>query len=258
MKTIIYNPKPDTILPSLKLMLQAEPDGLSEHIKDSCIKAKKMLVKHAEPWVMMSEGTTFIEESGTHGFHNKGPLLKEQNINLEKLHSMIPDCIPLHKTFKAASAAAVFSASLGSGPEQEASDAFNRGDYTLGGLIDRGASLMVDELTQFLERKMMNWWIQEGFSNNSYGKDIALSYCPGYCGWSVSVQQDLLNMQPEAMKRLKTNESGMLYPVKSVVGILLIADRKSHTSDFSFECCQKCKQRICLTRINEKMRGESE
>lgn len=50
-------------------------------------------------------------------------------------------------------------------------------------------------------------------------------YSPGYCGWRVSEQQLLFGMLPEHPCGIELTESSLMYPIKSISGIIGIGSR---------------------------------
>jgi hypothetical protein len=54
---------------------------------------------------------------------------------------------------------------------------------------------------------------------------ITNSQSPGNCGWNVEEQRKLFDLLPENYLGIKLNDSGMMYPVKSISGIIGIGKK---------------------------------
>lgn len=54
----------------------------------------------------------------------------------------------------------------------------------------------------------------------SCGWGTSFPYSPGYCGWKVGEQQKLFRLFPEYPCGIRLTESSLMYPIKSVSGIV--------------------------------------
>ena len=74
------------------------------------------------------------------------------------------------------------------------------------------------------------------------------SYSPGYCGWHVSEQKQLFSIFPKEPCGIKLNDSCLMYPVKSVSGIIGIG-LKIELKPYG---CAICGLKTCykLRRVN--------
>lgn len=69
-------------------------------------------------------------------------------------------------------------------------------------------------------------------------------YSPGYCGWKVSEQQLLFGMLPEHPCGIELTESSLMYPIKSISGVMGIGsqiERKPYG-------CTICRNTSCYKR----------
>jgi len=69
-------------------------------------------------------------------------------------------------------------------------------------------------------------------------------YSPGYCGWQVSEQPKLFSFFPDKYCGITLSESSLMYPIKSISGIIGIgekAKRKGYT-------CDICDMKNCIYR----------
>ncbi|HVN57718.1 MAG TPA: vitamin B12 dependent-methionine synthase activation domain-containing protein [Bacteroidales bacterium] len=69
-------------------------------------------------------------------------------------------------------------------------------------------------------------------------------YSPGYCGWQVSEQQKLFSLIPGNYCGVVLNNSSLMYPVKSVSGIIGIG----RNVKFNMYTCDLCDQENCIYR----------
>lgn len=53
---------------------------------------------------------------------------------------------------------------------------------------------------------------------------ISYPYSPGYCGWNVSQQQILFSLLPPNPCGVSLNDSSLMYPIKSVSGIIAVGN----------------------------------
>lgn len=76
------------------------------------------------------------------------------------------------------------------------------------------------------------------------GLCITNRYSPGYCGWNVKEQQHLFELLPKGICNITLAESSMMYPIKSVSGIIGIGSgiKKQPYS------CKICDMDECIYR----------
>ena len=88
--------------------------------------------------------------------------------------------------------------------------------------------------------------IQENLASDmqTLGLGITNRYSPGYCDWQVSEQQKLFTFFPENYCGIRLSKTSLMYPIKSVSGLIGIgknAERKGYSCDF-------CRMKDCLYR----------
>ena len=71
---------------------------------------------------------------------------------------------------------------------------------------------------------------------HNYG--VSFPYSPGYCGWHVSQQQLLFSMLPPSPCGVRLNDSSLMYPIKSVSGIIAVGSRVKKQK-YGCELCGK-------------------
>lgn len=78
--------------------------------------------------------------------------------------------------------------------------------------------------------------VEQEISTFNYG--ISFPYSPGYCGWHVSQQQLLFSMLPSNPCGVCLNNSSLMYPIKSVSGIIAIGNNVKKRK-YGCELCGK-------------------
>lgn len=79
--------------------------------------------------------------------------------------------------------------------------------------------------------------LQSGFS-------ITQSYSPGHCSWNVREQQSLFSVLPDRPCGIVLNESGLMYPLKSISGIIGMGPNADSTP----HGCEICGLTTCFKR----------
>lgn len=70
------------------------------------------------------------------------------------------------------------------------------------------------------------------------------SYSPGYCSWHVREQKNLFKLMPEKPCGVILNESNLMYPEKSVSGIIGLGENIKYTA----HSCEICRMVNCYKR----------
>ena len=76
------------------------------------------------------------------------------------------------------------------------------------------------------------------------GLNITNRYSPGYCGWNVSEQQKLFKFFPADFCGIKLSDTSLMYPVKSVSGIIGIGNEVKMNN----YPCKLCDDKNCIYR----------
>jgi len=130
---------------------------------------------------------------------------------------------------------ALFVATLG----EEASEIINlfRGDPFAYFAADHLASLYAESLANYVHEEI-------GSAATSSGMKFSNRYSPGYCGWRVSDQKLLFASFPDSPCNVRLTEGSLMYPVKSVSGVVAIGREVS----FSPYGCETCSDK-CLNKL---------
>jgi hypothetical protein len=108
---------------------------------------------------------------------------------------------------------AIFTATAGNGLESEARKLMSKGDLLEGYIFDSIGSETAEGAAAWIE-KMIDKTAEE------HGLKTTSRYSPGYCGWSVKEQHMLFSLLPESFCGILLTESALMYPIKSVSGII--------------------------------------
>lgn len=73
-------------------------------------------------------------------------------------------------------------------------------------------------------------------------------FSPGYCGWSLSEQKDIFQVLEGSPCGIVLSESCLMYPLKSISGVIGIGDRVKEKK----YGCEICKLETCYKRKNKK------
>jgi hypothetical protein len=133
--------------------------------------------------------------------------------------------------------AALFVCTAGPGISKWSKELMHEGDLMKGYVVDVVGSEIVEKAMDIIQENLEN-------DMKELGLGITDRYSPGYCDWHVSEQQKLFSLLPENYCGIKLSDSSLMYPIKSVSGIIGIgtaAERKGYTCDF-------CKIKDCIYR----------
>lgn len=129
---------------------------------------------------------------------------------------------------------AVFVCTVGDGFEKELQEFTKLEDSYV---IDIIGTVVVEKSIE----KLLNTIQKEVDSKNL---KITNTISPGNCGWLISEQEKLFRLLPKNFLGITLNSSGMMYPVKSISGIVGIGKNVSlkHTE------CELCTSKNCMFR----------
>jgi hypothetical protein len=132
---------------------------------------------------------------------------------------------------------ALFLCTAGPGIGEWSKKFFSPDETLKGYIIDVVGSEIVeaamDKIQNSLEAEMKD-----------QGLFITNRFSPGYCGWNVSEQQKLFTFFPENFCGIKLSDTSLMYPIKSVSGIIGIGkevEKKNYP-------CKLCDDKNCIYR----------
>lgn len=137
--------------------------------------------------------------------------------------------------FKNAGSLALFISTAGAEITKHSKNLSETGDPLSGFIFDIIGSVTVekaaDKMLQSLESEM-----------HKSGLKISDSFSPGYCDWSVAEQQKLFALLPENFCGVSLSESSLMWPIKSVSGMVAIGSDMEHKG----YQCYWCTDRNCI------------
>lgn len=195
------------------------PEPIPEIIED--------VLSKVEPYSDIQGGYR-IFETIKRDKHNHLVTIEETTFNIKPIISNL---------IRKAEKAALFVCTAGAGIGEWSKELMSSGDLMKGYVVDVIGSEIVEKA---MDR------IQENLESDMRTKGLGITdrYSPGYCDWQVSEQQKLFSFFPDNYCGIRLSESSLMYPIKSVSGIIGIgpkAERKGYTCDF-------CKVKDCLYR----------
>lgn len=172
------------------------------------------------------------------GFTIKG------NISIDRANSQLsvdgilftPQKIVINQ-IKQAEQLAFFLCTAGEGISRWSKQLMNEGDLLKGYIADAVGSQIVESAADKMQNQLEEQMAQQGLR-------ITNRYSPGYCEWNVVEQHKLFRLFPEQPFGISLTEGALMFPVKSVSGIIGIGrnvKRNNHN-------CQICEVSHCIYR----------
>lgn len=153
------------------------------------------------------------------------------------------DDTPVARVTPRAEALALFAATLGAAVTRRTRELFEGRDPALGYLLDAAASVAADRLADLAAASFA---VSLGTTG---GRACVLPYSPGYCGWPTAGQRALFaRLRPEEIG-LSLNDSCLMWPLKSVSGVLAAGPPAAHAFDDDFPFCRACATHACRVRL---------
>ncbi len=138
---------------------------------------------------------------------------------------------------KMSESVALFACSAGKGMGEWSRHLMAGEDLVKGFIIDTLGSVVVEAAMDIIHDN-----IEKEMSLQKL--KITNRYSPGYCSWSTVEQQKLFSFFPEEFCGITLTESSLMYPIKSISGIIGIGKdvrKNSYT-------CQICDSKSCIYR----------
>jgi len=147
----------------------------------------------------------------------------------------------VYKQVKSSEKIAVFACTAGHEISDWSKKLMAEGDLAMGYIVDVVGSEVVEtavDKIQFMLSEQMT----------AAGLKISNRFSPGYCSWNVSEQHKLFSLLPDNFCSIKLSNTALMYPIKSVSGIIGIGKNIS----FNSYTCKTCDMQNCLYR-NRRM-----
>ena len=132
---------------------------------------------------------------------------------------------------------ALFAVTAGPEPETLSKSLMHSNQFLEGYIVDLIGSGIVDSVASQLHQHIKN-------HAEDYGKKTTNRYSPGYCSWDVAEQQKLFSLLPDGCCGITLTESSLMFPIKSVSGIIGIGASVKY-EDYT---CEICPMKNCLFR----------
>lgn len=113
----------------------------------------------------------------------------------------------------------------------------SEGETLKGYIIDIAGSEIVESAMDSIQKSLEEEMKQQGLY-------ITNRYSPGYCGWNVSEQQKLFTFFPDDFCGVKLSATSLMYPIKSLSGIIGIGKEVEKNS----YPCKLCDDKNCIYR----------
>ena len=155
---------------------------------------------------------------------------------------------PVPAIVAGADAVAVMAATMGDALAVKSSQLFAEGSAALGYMMDAVNSVGAERLGRrmcdlFLEALPLEMRGQENLR--------VQYYCPGHCGWHISGQDRIFaTLHPEDIG-MSVNPRWVMFPFKSISGLVVAADIEVHRFQYGFSFCPQCRERKCVERFEQ-------
>lgn len=172
------------------------------------------------------------------------PLTRDEFTAVYRASSPEQDDTPPLRVAARADALALFAATLGEALTHRTRELFARHEPGLAYLLDAAASVAADRLASLTAASFAGT-----LGTLVDGATRVLPYSPGYCGWPTAGQRALFErLRPEEIG-LSLNASCLMWPLKSVSGLLAAGPLAAHAFPDDFPFCTACATHACRTRL---------
>lgn len=100
-------------------------------------------------------------------------------------------------------------------------------------------TIVVEKTTDQMQEAISSWSARHKLCHTN-------RYSPGYCGWNLKEQKKIFSLMNDYVCNISLTKCNMMYPVKSVSGIIGIGKNVNYTN----YSCQKCRHMKCSRRKN--------
>ncbi len=176
------------------------------------------------------------------GFIIKDELSFNQNtysLSVDKIDFNLHEIV--YKQVESSEKIAVFVCTAGHEISDWSKKLMAEGDLTTGYVVDVVGSEVVETAMDKIQ-----FMLSEQIT--ATGLKISNRFSPGYCSWNVSEQHKLFSLLPDNFCGIRLSNTALMYPLKSVSGIIGIGNNIS----FNSYACKTCDMQNCLYR-NRRM-----
>jgi hypothetical protein len=183
------------------------------------------------------------------------PRAVSEELSAERFASVLaPLGIPGHglavgRVYPRAQGLALFVATLGEALPARIRRLFDEDALAEAWMLDAVASAGADLLADRLAERYRLALVARGLDDVR-----VLPYSPGYCGWPTRGQRPLFDaLRPEEIG-VTLNDSCLMWPIKTVSGVLLAGPGEAHKFRPDFPFCDDCQTRECGRRMASVLR----
>lgn len=135
----------------------------------------------------------------------------------------------LFKELKGSEKIALFLCTAGPEISKVSKELMKKGDLLQGYIFDVIGSVTVEKAMDDIQRQFGEEMLDKGCK-------ITNRYSPGYCGWQTEEQFKLFKIFPENFCKVNLTDSALMYPIKSVSGMIGIG-RDVHYNEYNCDLC---------------------
>lgn len=178
-----------------------------------------------------------------------------EDVSAEEFASILgPLGIPLDeivvgRIVPGAQALALYVATLGEKVPARIRRLFDEDALAEGYMLDAVASVGADQLSDVLSERFEAVLAGRGLDGTR-----VLPYSPGYCGWPTTGQKPLFAALRPGEIGVTLNDSCLMWPVKSVSGVLVAGPGDAHRFRPEFPFCRECRTHDCGRRMASVLR----
>jgi hypothetical protein len=148
------------------------------------------------------------------------------------------------RIYPKAHALALYVATLGEALPNRIRHLFDEDALAEGYMLDAVASVGADLLSDLLSERF-----EAALAARGVERPRVLPYSPGYCGWPTGGQKPLFAaLRPDEVG-VTLNDSCLMWPVKSVSGVLVGGPGEAHRFRPDFPYCRECQTHDCGRRM---------
>jgi hypothetical protein len=148
------------------------------------------------------------------------------------------------RIYPKAHALALYVATLGEPLCGRIRHLFDEDALAEGYMLDAVASVGADLLSDLLSERF-----EAALAARGVESPRVLPYSPGYCGWPTGGQKPLFAALRPAEVGVTLNDSCLMWPVKSVSGVLVGGPGEAHRFRPDFPYCRECQTHDCGRRM---------
>lgn len=148
------------------------------------------------------------------------------------------------RIYPKAQALALYVATLGERLSNRIRHLFDEDALAEGYMLDAVASVGADLLSDLLSDRFEATLAARGIEDPR-----VLPYSPGYCGWPTAGQKPLFAALRPHEVGVTLNDSCLMWPVKSVSGVLVGGPGEAHKFRPEFPYCRECQTHDCGRRM---------